>query len=61
MPSTTPFTRWQRTRPVSYTHLITLGDYIGMTQDEAAATEQVVSGQISVTWEHEYNLSLIHI
>ena len=34
---------------------ITLGDYIGMTQDEAAATEQVVSGQISVTWEQEYN------
>ena len=26
-----------------------------MTQDEAAATEQVVSGQISVTWEQEYN------
>ena len=34
---------------------VTLGDYIGMTQDEAAATEQVVSGQISVTWEQEYN------
>ncbi len=34
---------------------ITLGDYIGMTQDEAAATEQVVSGQIAVTWEQEYN------
>ena len=34
---------------------ITLGDYIGMTQDEAAATEQVVSGQITVTWEQEYN------
>ncbi len=34
---------------------ITLGDYIGMTQDEAAATEQVASGQISVTWEQEYN------
>ena len=34
---------------------IALGDYIGMTQDEAAATEQVVSGQITVTWEQEYN------
>lgn len=34
---------------------ITLGDYIGMTQDEAAATDQVVSGQITVTWEQEYN------
>ena len=33
----------------------TLGDYIGMTQDEAAATEHGVSGQISVTWEQEYN------
>ena len=34
---------------------IALGDYIGMTQEEAAATEQVVSGQITVTWEQEYN------
>ena len=34
---------------------ITLNDYIGMTQEEAQATEQVASGQISVTWEQEYN------
>ena len=34
---------------------ITLNDYIGMTQKEAQATEQVASGQISVTWEQEYN------
>ena len=40
---------------LTYLADITLGDYIGMTQDEAAATEQVVSGQISVTWEQEYN------
>ena len=34
---------------------ITLNDYIGMTQEEAQATEQVASSQISVTWEQEYN------
>ena len=34
---------------------VTLNDYIGMTQEEAQATEQVASGQISVTWEQEYN------
>ena len=34
---------------------ITLNDYIGMTQEDAQATEQVASGQISVTWEQEYN------
>ena len=34
---------------------IILNDYIGMTQEEAQATEQVASGQISVTWEQEYN------
>ena len=34
---------------------ITLNGYIGMTQEEAQATEQVASGQISVTWEQEYN------
>ncbi len=34
---------------------ITLGDYIGMTRMRPCATEQVASGQISVTWEQEYN------
>ena len=34
---------------------ITLGDYIGMTQEQAQATDQVASGQISVDWEQEYN------
>ena len=34
---------------------ITLNDYVGMTRDEAQSSEQVVSGQISVTWEEEYN------
>ena len=34
---------------------ITLNDYVGMTRDEAQATDQVVSGQISVDWEEEYN------
>ena len=34
---------------------ITLGDYIGMTRDEAQATEQISTGQISAVWEEEYN------
>ena len=34
---------------------VTLNDYIGMTQDQAQATDQVTSGQISVAWEQEYN------
>ena len=34
---------------------VTLNDYIGMTRDEVQATDQVVSGQISVVWEEEYN------
>ena len=34
---------------------VTLGDYVGMTRDEAQAAEQVVSGQITVNWEEEYN------
>ena len=34
---------------------ITLNDYVGMTRDEAQGTDQVVSGQISVDWEEEYN------
>ena len=34
---------------------VVLGDYVGMTRDEAQAAEQVVSGQISVDWEEEYN------
>ena len=34
---------------------VTLGDYIGMTQEQAQATDQIASGQISVTWEQEYN------
>ena len=34
---------------------ITLNDYVGMTRDEAQASEQVVSGQITVEWEEEYN------
>ena len=34
---------------------IALNDYVGMTRDEAQATDQVVSGQISVDWEEEYN------
>lgn len=34
---------------------IVLGDYLGMTQDEVNASQQVGSGQISVTWEEEYN------
>ena len=34
---------------------VTLNDYIGMTQEQAQATDQVASGQISVAWEQEYN------
>ena len=34
---------------------ITLGDYIGMTKDQAMATDQIASGQISPEWEEEYN------
>ena len=34
---------------------IVLGDYIGMTQEQAQAVDQIASGQIKVTWEQEYN------
>ena len=34
---------------------VTLGDYVGMTRDQAQSADQVVSGQINVTWEEEYN------
>ena len=34
---------------------VTLGDYIGMTKDQAMATDQIASGQISPEWEEEYN------
>ncbi len=34
---------------------ITLGDYIGMTKDQAMATDQIASGQITPEWEEEYN------
>ena len=34
---------------------ITLNDYIGMTQEQAQAVDQIASGQIKVTWEQEYN------
>ena len=34
---------------------VALGDYIGMTKDEALATDQISSGQISPVWEEEYN------
>ena len=34
---------------------ITLGDYIGMTKEQAMATDQIASGQISPEWEEEYN------
>ena len=34
---------------------VTLGDYIGMTREQAEATDQISSGQISPTWEEEYN------
>ena len=34
---------------------VTLGDYIGMTKEQAMATDQIASGQISPEWEEEYN------
>ena len=34
---------------------VTLGDYIGMTREQAEATDQISSGQISPVWEEEYN------
>ena len=34
---------------------IVLGDYIGMTQEQAQAVDRITSGQIKVTWEQEYN------
>ncbi len=34
---------------------VTLGDYIGMTKDQAMATDQIASGQITPEWEEEYN------
>ena len=34
---------------------VTLGDYIGMTKDQAMATDQIASGQISPEREEEYN------
>ena len=34
---------------------VTLGDYIGMTKDQAMATDQIASGQIAPEWEEEYN------
>ena len=34
---------------------VALGDYIGMTKEEALATEQISTGQISPVWEEEYN------
>lgn len=34
---------------------ILLNDFVGMTQDEVNASEQVVNGQIIVDWEQEYN------
>ena len=34
---------------------VTLGDYIGMTKEQAKATDQIASGQISPEWEEEYN------
>ena len=34
---------------------IVLGDYIGMTQEQAQAVDQIASGKIKVTWEQEYN------
>ena len=34
---------------------ITLGDYLGLTKEQAMATEQISSGQITPEWEEEYN------
>ena len=34
---------------------VTLGDYIGLTRDQAQATDQIASGQITPVWEEEYN------
>ncbi len=34
---------------------ITLGDYVGMTREEAQQTDQISSGQIKAIWEEEYN------
>ena len=34
---------------------VTLGDYIGMTREQAEGTDQIASGQISPVWEEEYN------
>ena len=34
---------------------VTLGDYLGMTKEQAMATEQISSGQITPEWEEEYN------
>ena len=34
---------------------VTLGDYLGLTKEQAMATEQISSGQITPEWEEEYN------
>lgn len=34
---------------------IVLGDYIGLTREEAQATDQILTGQIQVSWEEAYN------